>query len=215
MSRIIDQLESRCITDTSSMEYLASNYDVIIFEGCDLVGKSTLLKKIKDSIKGISYRPTYELVEFNEDRSRRYLPGLCALDFFLQTKKKEDTLLIDRGILSWITYGQYYHGHSPEVELKEVIRRCNDLFNNLKVLIVYNYHESKDSAKVIHTSAMNDREELDIYDESDFDKYMELYNDLNSIFMESFTHADCDIIAVDSINNNVELICSKYVKEEN
>lgn len=201
------------ITKTGEIPYesISSNYDVVIGEGYEMVGKSTILEDIRKNISGITYRPNYEIVEFDDElgRSRRYMPGLCALDFFTQTKGEGNTLMLDRGICSWIVYGKHYHNQTPEVELKDVLNACSILFNNLRVLVIYKYHKSEEDARFIHTKSTESREVLDEYDEVDFDSYWKKYLEFDQLFKDSFKHVKCDILAIDSLNtvaNNAKSI---------
>lgn len=202
-----------CASKEGRLPYslICDQYDVVIYEGYDMVGKTTLLNKAMDSTsRCISYRPDYDIVEIPGvlDRATRFVPGLCVLDYYSQTFDPYKTLNIDRGVGSWIVYGTKYNGQHINAEpLKSAVQRFNTLCHKLNILIVYKYHKCKEDAQLIHQKSMSSRQELDAYDIDDFEQYWNSYLEFHEEYKKAFRYLNCHILAVDSMDTVYKYAC--------
>ena len=106
---------------------LVNQYDVIVVEGYDLVGKSTVIERLRVDIGAKIYRPDYNYwqghhlpKQYRWVIGAGFFDGLSSRAFDLNSK-----LIIDRGILS----GMVYTTPSAGKGYKELLQRTG-----LKVL---------------------------------------------------------------------------------
>ena len=191
---------------------LWKNYDIIIFEGYECTGKTTMLNIFKNSVDNVSYRPSYEKLGIDKylDRSKRYILGISVIDQYLQTLSisgniKMSPLVLDRSIFSAIAYNNYY-GTEDESSFEDACSAYSRLFNSCKVLVIYRYHPSKSVASLLHSSMIRSRSSLDTYDDETFSDYYKKYCTFDKLFRESFDEFNVDVIGVSTESMDVSVI---------
>lgn len=171
---------------------LLSDYDIVIFEGFEMVGKSTLLDKYKEMLSNnnidfIHHRPDYEgVLKGLVDYDKYYLVGLSSFDALIKCKDRFTQIILDRSQPSNIAYsiGKCQTG----VPLDQLRLAYEKLTHNLKVLVVHCNHLGGDdnfhSAQEKYKSAMSNRAgKLSEYDKySDFNEYLKDYIKFEEIY---------------------------------
>ena len=82
-------------------------YDIIVVEGYDGVGKTTFIRGLLPQINGIMYRPDYYYWEsLNFPKKYRSFIGASILDFLSSVPKNpgDPPIIFDRGVLSGMVY---------------------------------------------------------------------------------------------------------------
>lgn len=175
-----------------SLYNLLKEYDVIIFEGFEMVGKSTLLEAYKSMLSEndrdfIHHRPDYEgVLRGLVDYDKYYLVGLSSLDALVKSKDRFTQLILDRSQPSNIAYsiGKCQTG----VPLDKLRLAYEDLTKNLDVLVVHCNHLGSDdnftSAQEKFKSAISSRKDnLSEYDKyTDFSEYLRDYIKFEEIY---------------------------------
>lgn len=100
------------LQDISEM-ILVNEYQAVVVEGYDGVGKGTVISTLKDCSRSYSvYRPDYNFWEkYKLPKSHRWAINAAYLDILKQTsnQSKHKVIIFDRGMLSGIVY------NSPEL----------------------------------------------------------------------------------------------------
>lgn len=175
-----------------SLYNLLTEYDVVIFEGFEMVGKSTLIDEYKSMLADndrdfIHHRPDYEgvlkgLVDYN----KYYLVGLSSFDALVRSRDRFTQIILDRSQPSNIAYsiGKCQTG----VPLDKLRLAYEELTKNLEVLVVHCNHLGSDdnftSAQAKYKSAMSSRKDnLSEYDKyTDFSEYLKDYIKFEEIY---------------------------------
>lgn len=175
-----------------SLYNLLKGYDVVIFEGFEMVGKSTLLESYKSILAEnyrdfIHHRPDYEgVLKGLVDYDKYYLIGLSSLDALVRSKGRFTQIILDRSQPSNIAYsiGKCQTG----VPLDKLRLAYEELTMNLEVLVVHCNHLGSDdnftSAQEKYKSAMSSRKDnLSEYDKySSFSNYLKDYIKFEEIY---------------------------------
>ena len=189
---------------------LLSGYDIVIFEGFEMVGKSTLLEKYKEMLSNsnidfIYHRPDYEgVLKGLVDYDKYYLVGLSSFDALLKCKDRCTQIILDRSQPSNIAYsiGKCQTG----VPLDKLRLAYEKLTHNLNVLVVHcNHLGSEDnfkSAQEKYKSAMSTRAgKLSKYDTySSFPNYLKDYIKFEEIYKlvySQYTPINWTVVFVD------------------
>ena len=171
---------------------LLNEYDVVIFEGFEMVGKSTLIDTYKSMLADnerdfIHHRPDYEgVLKGLVDYDKYYLVGLSSLDALVRSKDRFTQLILDRSQPSNIAYsiGKCQTG----VPLDNLRLAYEELTKNLDVLVVHCNHLGSDdnfsSAQEKFKSAISSRKDnLSEYDKyTDFSEYLRDYIKFEEIY---------------------------------
>jgi hypothetical protein len=109
------------VAESRSPLEILKTYPIIIVEGWDCVGKSTLIERLRGTLKAEVYRPNYIYWQsHNLPKSYRWVIGAGFLDVLSTGNVKlSSPLLIDRGILS----GMVYNDPSIGKGYRELLRR--------------------------------------------------------------------------------------------
>ena len=119
-------------------------YDIIVVEGYDGVGKTTFIRGLLPQINGIMYRPDYYYWEsLNFPKKYRSFIGASILDFLSSVPKNpgDPPIIFDRGVLSGMVYTNPIVGKN------------------------YQYLISKSGRKVLHLIISTDEESYHKYAE--------------------------------------------------
>ena len=167
---------------------------VSIYEGFDLVGKTTLAKEISKS--GI-YRPDYSKIDKFYSRNLAFMFSYSQADIFCYMKDdllcELPNLFYDRGLASSYVYSRLYKDEYPELPMEVVL----DYFDKLshifeRVIVIHVTHSSRVSAEAMydHFVSHNDRihERYDTF--SDFNEYWERFNYAETLFGEVYDAID-------------------------
>lgn len=167
-----------------------SKSDLVIFEGFEMVGKTTLLKRYIDylsefNIDFVAHRPDYDGVLkglFNYETY--YLAGLASAEALVRENHNFRQVVLDRSEPSNIAYsiGKCQTG-SP---LDTIVRAYEKLTEGLTVTVIHccsdSYNDYR-SARVKYDKATKSRKELSEYDYyKSFDSYLKDYKKFESIY---------------------------------
>lgn len=175
-----------------SLYNLLTEYDVVIFEGFEMVGKSTLINEYKSMLADndrdfIHHRPDYEgVLKGLVDYDKYYLIGLASFDALVRSRDRFTQIIVDRSQPSNIAYsiGKCQTG----VPLDDLRYAYEKLTHNLNVLVVHcNHLGSEDnfqSAQEKYKSAMSSRAgNLSEYDKyNSFSNYLKDYIKFEEIY---------------------------------
>lgn len=159
--------------------------DIIVFEGFEMTGKSTLAKFVESNYKpSFLYRPDWEGTLSTDviSRGNRHIPGLSIVDnwgdLILEGIVNSRTkLLLDRWMAVSVVYQQMYNqttdSLSPEKLAESFIRSVRD-FN---LLFIHKNHRSEEEARTMYEITMeNSSDHEDVYDKfRDFEDYYKAY----------------------------------------
>lgn len=189
---------------------LISEYDIVIFEGFEMVGKSTLIEKYKEMLSEnyrdfICHRPDYEgVLKGLVDYDKYYLVGLSSFDALVQHKARRTQLILDRSQPSNIAYsiGKCQTG----VPLDEIKYAYGRLTSNLDVIVVHcnhigqddNFHSAKEKYKSSMSSRVGKLSEYDKY--NNFTEYLKDYIKFENIYKlvySQYAPADWKVVFLD------------------
>ena len=195
---------------------LISDYDIVIFEGFEMVGKSTLIEKYKEMlaknhIDFIHHRPDYEgVLKGLVDYDKYYLVGLSSFDALVQHKDRLTQLILDRSQPSNIAYsiGKCQTG----VPMDDLRYAYEKLTHNLDVIVVHcnhlggddNFHSAQEKYKSAMSSRVGKLSEYDKY--SSFSNYLKDYIKFEEIYKLVYSQYT-------PINWKVVLLDPYYYKE--
>ena len=153
--------------------------NALIFEGFDLVGKTTYAKSLVDTV----YRPDYSVVDDHYSRNLVFMYGYAQADMFVYMKDNKlvvpDKIGIDRSLISSYVYSRLYPDYKYEsVSMDLVVSYYMKMLYAFDQVDVYNVrHMDDDSAKLIYDYDQNHKtnhnESFDKFD--DFGQYLAYY----------------------------------------
>lgn len=155
--------------------------DIVVFEGFDMTGKSTLLHQYHDlNPDTFCYRPDWEQAMNDKvvGRGNRHIPGLAITQFWkdLLTAGIVDSsyqLLIDRFYAVSLVYQEIYHQQSDFSKPEDLQLAFDYAIDNLRVVIIHTTHYNEQEAKVIWEASSKDGDHSDSYD--NFDSFVDYY----------------------------------------
>lgn len=162
---------------------------ILIFEGFDLVGKTTYAKTLVNNI----YRPDYSVFDKYYSRNLAFMFGYAQADIWSYCKNTSieipEEIAIDRGLFSSYVYSRIYRDTYPRLHEDIVISYLMKLINSFDQVEVYNVnHKNKTSAREIydynqfHQSSHN--EQYDYF--LTFEEYFERYLKARDLFEEIY-----------------------------
>lgn len=188
--------------------------DIIVFEGFEMTGKSTLARVVESRYKpSFLYRPNWEEVLTTSviSRGNRHIPGIAivdswgdmVLDGIIPAGTK---LLLDRWMAVSVVYQQMYgqitDSASPEV-LAEAFQKSARDFN---VIFIHKNHASIEEAqKMYEITTQTSNEHTDMYDKfGDFDEYYKAYLHFEECYDRFYRSAlnPFPVFKVSSLTNN-------------
>lgn len=196
---------------------IESKYDIVIYEGFDMVGKTYLLNKLmnsNDDVVDVKYKPNWNIMNDKVvSRGNRHIVGLAVIELFsdiLNTSGRNLRLIIDRGLPSSVVYKSLYNQKSDYDE-DELIKAFNLSVDGSKVLIIHKNHKSKEDALKFYENAVSDNDHNDDYDVfGSFDDYYEKYllaEELyNKIYNKLQEFSNITIMKVDAYNTKFEVV---------
>lgn len=184
---------------------IRDNYDIVIFEGFDHVGKTY----IKDMIKDSNICKYHSITEFSSENYKdlnvkyidRYKLGILVARVYNQVLESLSSelpsytqyppmLMLDRSLASTLMYNKFYSQGSFSNSHNDIINMYkSEIFNRYRVLIIHVSHYDIDSMKMIYESSMQggkDLEEYDIFD--NFLNYKDDYLEAESIYKEVYNN---------------------------
>ena len=149
--------------------------NALIFEGFDLVGKTTYARTLVDS----SYRPDYSLLDEDYNRNLAFMIGYGQSDLFVYMKDSDlpipERIGLDRSLISSYVYSRLYPDNlykpvSPDILVSYYMKMLY-AFNQVDVYNVY--HKDIISARAIYDYNENhETEHTESFDQfEDFDHY--------------------------------------------
>lgn len=188
--------------------------DIIVFEGFEMTGKSTLAREVELRYKpSFLYRPDWEEVLTTSvvSRGNRHIPGIAVVDTWgdmvLDGIIKPGTkLLLDRWMAVSVVYQQMYSqvtdSASPEALAKAFKKSARD-FN---VIFIHKNHGSIEEArKMYEITTQTSSEHADIYDKfTSFEDYYKAYLHFEECY-EKFYSSPLNpfpVLKVSSLTNN-------------
>ena len=166
--------------------------NALIFEGFDLVGKTTFAKSLIDNL----YRPDYSVLDNDYNRNLAFMIGYGQSDLFVHMKDYDlpipERIGFDRSLLSSYVYSRLYQSelYKP-VPTDIVVSYYMKMLYAFDQVDVYNvYHKDIVSARAIYDHNKNhETDHTESFDQfEDFDQYF-------SYFLASVDYFD-DIIDV-------------------
>lgn len=188
--------------------------DIIVFEGFEMTGKSTLAREVESRYKpSFLYRPNWEEVLTTSviSRGNRHIPGIAIVDSWGDMILDgiipgETKLLLDRWMAVSVVYQQMYSQEtdsaSPE-KLAEAFKMCA---RDLKVIFIHKNHGSIEEAKKMYEiTTSTSSEHADIYDKfGSFEDYYKAYLHFEECY-EKFYSSPLNpfpVFKVSSLTNN-------------
>lgn len=165
--------------------------NILIFEGFDLVGKTTFARTKTSSI----YRPDYSILDKYYTRNLAFMFGYAQADIWSFCKENNlevpEQIAMDRGLFSSYVYSRIYNDNYPELNEDIVVSYVMKLVRAFDKVDIYDVrHRSRESAKLIYEYNLkhnNDHnEEYDQFEDigdyySRYDYALELFDDIYSI----------------------------------
>lgn len=176
-------------------------YNVIILEGFEMVGKSTMSKLLRNKIaNSILYRPNYEDNYRYLTPDQYYIVGLASFEALSQVLDLNlDKLILDRGLPSNIVYSFGKSHVVPYPELHKIYKRMTQ---DLAVAVVHCNHQDLESAITKYDSAIASRKELSEYDTYlKFEDYYEDYTRFEKYYDAAYDRIeeDWDVFYIDPL----------------
>jgi hypothetical protein len=190
--------------------------DVIVFEGFEMTGKSTLAKQIANSYPPLDtmiYRPDWESAMNDKvvSRGNRYIPGLTTIDFFKSIKSRSPLtypgkLLLDRWMAVAYVYQKAYNQVSDNTDMDHLIKSHVDVAKGLDIIFLHKKHLSKEEAREMYNITMStSSEHEDIYDRfNGFEDYYRHYCKFESLYDEFYSLIPFDVYKISSLTNKLE-----------
>ena len=169
--------------------------NALIFEGFDLVGKTTYAKSLINNL----YRPDYSVVDKYYSRNIAFMYGYAQADLFVYMKDNDlvipEKIGIDRSVMSGYVYSRLYPDKFLEPVPPDIVvsyyMKMTYAFDQVDIYNVY--HKDIVSARAIYDYNKNHEtdhiESFDIFD--DFDQYF-------SYFLASVDYFDYTIDIIKS-----------------
>lgn len=196
ITKVFDKVLRSSTVDLLGLSSIINDYDILVVEGYDMVGKSTLISNLVSIMSTLDFhrvrpvvvfRPDYDNLCYDDviDKSNRLVIGLSVLDFIRSDKNYNKLTIFDRGLPSGIVYSALYQDNKLN---KCMIDSYIDLYLNMKTCILYINHESKSSAMVKYNKSILDNNHEDDYDKfSSFDEYYSTYLKFNKEFISTIS----------------------------
>lgn len=214
----LEALGCSLISNSNIKDYtMIDKYDVVIFEGYEMTGKTSLLNELSQTFDNyvVDFRPSYETLNYSYiiDRPDRYIHGLHLFDFYRQNKLKGKLLpklFLDRNIHTGIAYGLGLQGKDISY-YSQAIQNTKMATEGLKVLVIYKYHKDEVSARrMFELANKDDSRILDKYDDTEFNTYWSNYKKFDNLFQQAFSELKFDIIGISSFCEDYAIINDRY-----
>lgn len=170
-------VDAQNLSETQLLTKLtSSNY--IIVEGFDNVGKTTFINnymKVK--------LPNYKFLQFDYHNTEelgevppkyRYLIG-GTLNTLIKSRlinTSETPLVLDRWLVGSLAYNDLYKQGNTTLST-QVVNSLTSLYDELGILVLYMYHDSKETAK----SMLSTHSVVEAYDQFEsFEEYWDIYH---------------------------------------
>lgn len=177
--------------------------NIMIYEGCDIVGKTYLAKSLAKKTNSIYYR--IDLHEYDNSgiagcHGVKWAVYKSLFDFIESIHGElNNDIIIDRAFMSYLVYTKFY---VPEMAngLDPVIKLVKSNKEFMSASHVYVRHKDPESAKVIYYRALLDRTLLDENDKfNSFDDYWNHYKMIDSLYMEFYKLLGIEPIIIDHV----------------
>lgn len=192
---------------------LMDEYDVFIFEGFEMTGKTYMIDQMSKEMFDLDYYPYQDKVDWSViysdkilKRGNRYILGLRDIDNFGYNHADHEKMLLDRSIASSYVYQQFYAQDHDYDSFDDVVESFNNIINknNIKVLFIYKYHYSIKDAKTIYNKSNSDSNHEDKYDKfSSFEDYYRTYCKFHRLFFDFFHRYGFKYIKVKSTQGDI------------
>lgn len=192
---------------------LDNTHRLVAFEGFEMTGKSTSIKKaISHTISKIGtdqdisiYRPSYDSITDDIiSKGNRYLLGLGAIDMFRQMNDPNKILLLDRWVASSYVYMKYHHQISDCLSLDKLIKVHKECSEGLNPLFIHKFHKNEEEAEVMYDMSTRDSNHTDDYDRfSSFEDYWLKYLEHERLFEEFYNKSRFAVIKITSYSNKI------------
>lgn len=195
--------------DLSRVETLISdiinNYDIVVFEGHEMVGKSYLMNHISQSLsnKGIN------VVNIQKDwnclkcpKGNWYIPNLSLIESSEEILKSGGKMLMDRGLASSYVYMKYYNQESVVPTPETLIGIMKDLNKKYRILYIHKFHSNIYEANNMYLLSQDDLAHDDAYDNFTSGKdLMESSIEFNKLFSDFYAKSKSTVALVTSYSN--------------
>lgn len=169
-----------------------SKADIIVFEGFEMTGKSTLAHEIERRYKpNFLYRPDWEEVLPSSvvSRGNRYIPGIAMVDawgdMMLDGIIPPGTkLLLDRWMASSLVYYEIYNQSADFKDMNSLVNAFKKSARDFKVLFIHKNHASREEARTMYDiTKKNSSSHNDAYDHfNGFDDYFVNYLSFEKVY---------------------------------
>lgn len=195
--------------DLSRIETLVSdivnNYDIVVFEGHEMVGKSYLMNHVSQSLSD----KDINVVNIQKDwnclkcpKGNWYIPNLSLIESSEEILKNGGKMLMDRGLASSYVYMKYYNQESVLSTPEELLGMMKELNKKYKILYVHKFHPNMYEASHIFELSQDDSAHEDSYDnfKSEEDLFKESIK-FNKLFSDFYAKSKSTVALVTSYSN--------------
>lgn len=208
-------------------------YDVVMVEGYEMVGKTTLVNKLSKEYNIAPLIVDYNL--FNRDvihPNDRYILGLSSISTmmshpryrFHKYKDKKEFILMDRSLPSNLVYNEIYKDEKSYDRIELITESYIKLLKGKKILILHLQHTDKDIFELYYNNS-KDRPTNDDYDKFigvdeswiDYKKCNELFLSLynSTLFYHIIQELECKVYKVNTSDIVTLDILQPYLNEHN
>lgn len=174
-----------------------NNYDIIIFEGYEHVGKTYLMDKLQTRelrFRDITRHSPEYCKKYGITHSDMYKVGLIAIRIALHTMdiafKHMDNysmysplLYLDRSLASTIVYNTLSN-QKEVIDIDKLIEQYKEVFRGRKVLIVHVSHYNTESMDELLKASISKPDDYDKF--ADFNDYARKYCKFESAFDDAY-----------------------------
>lgn len=179
-----------------------NNSDIVILEGFEMTGKSTVISKLCEANDDlVVLNNNYDLLTPSllpyKYRFALGLSQLRAIDMINSSKHTNYIPIIDRSIVSSYVYNIIHSQGIPEDTMTRMINAFREMTKSKNVHIIHMYHDTVESAQLLYESSQKDNNHMDKYDQfNSFYDYYNNYLEANEKFEEFYSTYLSDNILV-------------------
>lgn len=169
--------------------------DIVIVEGFEMVGKSTVIENLFVEEGYTNYHATHDLTDATVGRNNSWTIGYGVLDFLKQYNQNFLThfpakVAIDRGVFSSYVYQKLY-GPEGDLDSKVLEHYTNDKFFHNEVTHCYVRPANESVSRMLWENSKkrpkNPNALSNSYDQfSTFEDYWKMYKRAEDLFFESY-----------------------------